>query len=82
MYYLLLMSLVGCPISRLRKRAEVVDITFLLNEKYLEDKVDTKYPIGNDASITTLLPYQYIYDKYNDGNARIVIILLAVSYVF
>ena len=61
------MSIVGCPVSRLRKRAEEVNITFLLSEKYLEEKIDTKHPIGNDAAITTLMPYQYIFYKYNDG---------------
>eukprot|EP01035_Chromulina_nebulosa_P038120 gene38120-51481_t len=60
---------IGCPLSRLRKRAEEeAGITFLLNEKYLEEQVDIKNPIGNDPSITSLLPYQYIYDKYKDGN--------------
>jgi hypothetical protein len=59
---------IRASLARLQRQAQVMELEMLMNPLYLRDHVDNQTAkIRDDPTLTSLMPYQYIYGKYDAG---------------
>ncbi|RYY85774.1 hypothetical protein EON63_06855 [archaeon] len=61
---------VRASLERLRQHASLVGMTIRMDPEYLRKHVDNRrQPIQDNADLTSLPPYQYIYAPYEYGES-------------
>ncbi len=60
---------VGATLKRLKKHAQAIRLPMLMNEEFVEAKIDKSWTkIKKNLEMTNYRPYQYFYHEYHDIN--------------